>query len=78
MTRAPVDWFVVFVWTVRAFAVGVLVALLFACITNSVTMATNPACVISCTADAPRPAASSVTIEQNISNERAPNANPYR
>jgi hypothetical protein len=73
----PIDLFELFVWSVRIILFVVLVGLLFGCVTNSVSMATNPACRISCTAESVRPAASSVHIEQSINRERSTDAYPY-
>jgi hypothetical protein len=73
----PIDLFELFVWSVRIILFVVLVGLLFGCITNSVSMATNPACVSLCKGESARPAASSVVIEQTIIRERSTDAYPY-
>lgn len=65
-----VTWFDVFVWCVRAVAVGALVYLVFGCSMNYANVSTNPVCIASCTAQ-PATAASGISIEQSIQREGA-------
>lgn len=65
----PIDLYDLFVWLVRLCIVGVLLALVFGCALNTVSMSTNPACVVGCSATPARGAASSVVIEQTITRE---------
>lgn len=65
----PIDLFELFVWAVRIALVAILLALVFGCALNTVSMSTNPVCVIGCTATPSPASASGVRIDQTITRE---------